>query len=145
LPEPLRSMIAIIRSHETGAFLQLGADREYRTLEEARADIESYGGVVWRASTGAIGDEQPCFLCGCTMGRPAEARARHPERLCDACTLEAVDEHGRPLRFGNIDLSGGFRSWYADTGENYGRRECFVRGIACTAGEARFGGIVVEP
>jgi hypothetical protein len=72
-----------------------------------------------------------------------EARARHPERVCEVCQLEATDADGRSVTFG-LDGRFCFRSWYPDTGENYGRRDCFVRGRACVASEAHFGGIVVE-
>jgi hypothetical protein len=34
---------------------------------------------------------------------------------------------------------------YADTGEDYPGRECYVKGVRCRAAEARFGGIVIQP
>ncbi len=148
LPEldgPLRFLVVLIQSNETGVFLWLGGNTEYATAEAALADIEKAGEITWRASTAPLADEQGCFICGSTLGKPLEARTRHPQRACAVCVLEATDEQGRPLRFGNVDLSGGFQSRYADTGEDYGRHECFVRGRACVADEARFGGIVVVP
>jgi hypothetical protein len=143
--EAFRFLVTVIRSEEQGTFRILGAETDYPTLEAARAAAEVSAPVVWRASTAPLPEEQGCFLCGHTLGRPMEARERHPKRLCQVCALEATDEHGRVVRFGNVDLRGGFRSVYADTGEEYGRHECFVRGVACMANEARFGGIVIEP
>jgi hypothetical protein len=145
LPEPLRFLVVLIRSNDTGGFRVLGSSTEVATAEEALAGVETTGPIAWRPSTAPLADEQACFLCGCSIGKPLEARQRHPERLCAVCTLEVTDANGRPLAFGNVDLGGGFRSWYPDTGENYGRHECFVRGRECLAAEARFGGIVIVP
>jgi len=46
--------------------------------------------------------------------------------------------------FYNIDASGGFQAFYADTDAPYPSHACEVDGIPCRADEARFGGIVIE-
>lgn len=56
-----------------------------------------------------------------------------------------MSEEGRALAFSNTDMSGGFAARYADTGERRDSAICFVDGVRCRAGEARFGGIVIEP
>lgn len=145
LDEPFSFLVVLVRSNVNGTFQIFGADAEFRSLEEAQAQAETSGPIAWRSSTEPLADEQSCCLCGCTMGRLLEARERHPERLCPVCAVDATDEHGRSLRFGSIDGSGGFRSWYADTGEQYGRHQCFVGGAEYVADEARFGGIVIAP
>ena len=145
LDEPVSFLVVLVRSKVNGAFRSFGGDAEFGTLAQAQAQVETVGPVEWRASTGPLAEEQPCCLCGCSMGRLLEARARHPQRLCQVCAVDATDQHGRRLRFGNVDARGGFRSWYADTGEEYGRHECFVDGAEYDASEARFGGIVIVP
>lgn len=42
-------------------------------------------------------------------------------------------------------MFGGFVARYADTDELYDSHQCFIDGVRCHAGEARFGGIVIEP
>jgi hypothetical protein len=143
LDEPFQLMIMVVRSGGSGAFQIFGGDVEYSTLEQARAHAETHGRIAWRESTGPLEDEQPCFLCRCTMGKLLEARERHPERICQVCALEAVDAEGRRICFGN-GPEGGVRAWYADTGAPYDSRECSIRGVVCHAAEARFGGIVIE-
>jgi len=98
--------------------------------------------VRWRDDDAPRGpEEQPCPICGA----PVIAPARYPRRLCPACVMEATDSRGRPLRFGNMDASGGFEARYADDGTLYDDHECFVRGIRCRAEEHHFGGVVVQP
>jgi hypothetical protein len=145
LDQEIVVMVVVLRATASGRFRLLHGDGDYATVEEAEAQAGSAGSITWRPSCAPLAGEQPCWLCGCTMGRLREARERHPERLCEVCALDATDEQGRAVRFGNRDLSGGFRSWYADNGEDYGRHECMVGGQACWATEARFGGIVIAP
>ncbi len=70
--------------------------------------------------------------------------SRYPNSICADCAAKAKSEDGRPLEFFNQSLSGGFLAYYADTKEKYDSHICFVEGIKCRAGEARFGGIVIE-
>jgi hypothetical protein len=84
--------------------------------------------------------EQACPICG----SPVPASPRYPRQLCSACVLEATDAAGRPLRFQNVSLSGGFEAFHADDGSLYDSHECFVRGVRCRADERYFGGIVIQ-
>jgi hypothetical protein len=84
---------------------------------------------------------RPCPICGADVAE----NPRYPRRLCAACAARAVSEDGRPLVFANADMSGGFEARYADTGARRDSAVCFVDGVRCRAGEARFGGIVIEP
>ena len=87
------------------------------------------------------GPSTPCPICG----DPRPHSERYPDHLCADCVGRATDEVGRPLRFFNLSLSGGFGAQYADTGEFRDSHVCFVDGVRCQADEARFGGIVVQP
>jgi ADP-ribosyl-[dinitrogen reductase] hydrolase len=71
-------------------------------------------------------------------------KERYPRYVCNDCVEKATDKDGRPLRFYNQSISGGFAAEYADTREPYKGHDCYIDGIACYADEARFGGIVVE-
>ena len=83
----------------------------------------------------------PCPICG----SPISTNPRYPTAVCPACVGRAVDEHGRPLRFCNKSMSGGFQAVYADSGEECAGHECWIDGVRCWAGEAHLGGIVVYP
>jgi hypothetical protein len=81
-----------------------------------------------------------CPICSA----PVYHFERYPRQVCGDCYSRACDAGGRPLLFGNASISGGFVAVYADTGENYGKHQCFIDGIECRADEFRFGGIVIE-
>lgn len=81
-----------------------------------------------------------CPICKTAL----EAMSRYPRYVCSDCAARAASSDGRPLAFGNEDLSGGFIAAYADTGERYGSHACWIDGIPCHADEARFGRIVIE-
>jgi hypothetical protein len=83
----------------------------------------------------------PCPICGSSVS----TNPRYPTAVCPACVERAVDEHGRPLRFYNRSLSGGFQAVYADSGEEHAGHECWIDGVRCWAGEAHLGEIVVYP
>ena len=87
------------------------------------------------------GPDAPCPHCG----SPRPQSERYPDHLCAECVALATDESGRPLRFFNLSLTGGFGAEYADTGEPRDSHICFVDGARCQVDEARFGGIVVRP
>ena len=109
------------------------------TAAAARADAPA--GVVWRSDLTCRANEQPCPICRA----PTYLSPRYPRHLCTVCELEAVDAEDRPLHFANVDLGGGFRALLEDGSEVPDGHVCFVRGVRCRAGEARFGGIVIEP
>ena len=67
---------------------------------------------------------------------------RYPKMICQECIELAVNENGESIKFYNIDHTGGFISIVNDIkGEEH---ECYINNIKCYAGEARFGGIVLE-
>ena len=75
----------------------------------------------------------------------ARFKYKQPHYLCLDCSARAKSKDGRPLKFSNIDMSGGSAGHDADTGESYPSHECYVDGIQCYADEHRFGGIVIQP
>jgi len=82
-----------------------------------------------------------CPICNAEL----QVFARYPKYVCRDCVLKATDSNGRALIFGNpYPLGHGFAAKYADTGEEYDSRVCYIDGVECRAAEARFGGIVVE-
>jgi hypothetical protein len=85
--------------------------------------------------------EQFCPICG-TAVTPL---ARYPRYVCASCDAKACSAEGRPLRFFNLSMSGGFGAEYADTDEPYDSSICYIDGVKCHANEARFGGIVIQP
>lgn len=67
---------------------------------------------------------------------------RYPNMICNKCVELAVNKNGEPIKFYNIDHTGGFISIVNDIkGEEH---ECYINNRKCIADEARFGGIVVE-
>jgi len=82
-----------------------------------------------------------CPICGMEV----DDNPRYPLAVCPHCASRAASADGRPLRFGNEALSGGFAAFYADTGEPYpGGHDCWIYGVKCYADEAHMGGIVIE-
>jgi hypothetical protein len=88
---------------------------------------------------------QHCPICHTEV----RADPRYPDRLCNECARRAVDGDGRPLKFYNTSLSGGFEAIYADDNAPAAAvtqdHIVFVDGVPCMADEARFGGIVIRP
>jgi len=84
--------------------------------------------------------EQYCPICSKTV----RSNPRYPRYACRDCSAKATSADGRPVEFGNVDISGGFVARYADTGDDYPSHECFIEGVKCHADEARFGGIVIQ-
>jgi hypothetical protein len=87
-----------------------------------------------------MSDEQFCPICGASV-TPVP---RYPAYVCAACAAKVVAADGRPLRFFNLSLSGGFSAEYADNGAPYDSSICYIDGVKCCAAEARFGGIVIQ-
>ncbi|MFD2755641.1 hypothetical protein [Comamonas terrae] len=81
-----------------------------------------------------------CPLCATAL-QPSD---RYPRHVCPDCAQRAQSPDGRRLEFFNLGLSGGYGARYADTGQPYDSHDCFIDGRLCHAGEARFGGIVIE-
>lgn len=85
-------------------------------------------------------EKQFCPLCNCEVRHIP----RYPDYICSTCAENPLDEDGKPLRFYNIAVSGGFKATYIDSGEVRDSHICYVAGKKCFADEARFGGIVIE-
>jgi hypothetical protein len=83
---------------------------------------------------------QKCPICSVDV----TPNSRYPRYVCRLCAEKATSRDGRLLAFSNVDISGGFLAYYANTGENYPSHECFINGAKCHADEAHFGGIVIE-
>jgi len=83
---------------------------------------------------------QQCPLCSAEVS----PNPRYPKYDCEACAAKASSANGRPLKFSNVDMSGGCVGEYADTGDVYRGNVCYIGGVRCLASEARFGGIVIE-
>jgi len=91
----------------------------------------------------AAPEQQVCPLCG-TRERFFERYAGH---VCGWCTRWATDAAGRPVGLFNTSFTGGFTAQYADgttaSAEVLAGR-VWVDGRPLRAGEARFGGTVVQ-
>ena len=81
-----------------------------------------------------------CPICGERM----PASPRYPDQVCQACVRRACDEDGRPLRFYNVSLSGGFVARYADSRRERHSHVCTIDDVRCRVDEAHMGGIVVQ-
>ena len=69
---------------------------------------------------------------------------RYPRYVCTACADKAQSADGRYLEFSNTSILGGYVARYTDNGADYPSHECYIEGVPCIAGEAGFGGIVIE-
>ena len=71
---------------------------------------------------------------------------RYPNRICNAHYEECYDAQGNAVRYENEDEFGGFVSFHTLENKIVKRNDgiCFIRGIKCSAGEARMGGIVIQ-
>jgi ADP-ribosylglycohydrolase len=87
--------------------------------------------------------EQACPLCG-TRDRLFE---RYPDHVCGWCARWVTDREGRPVHLGNVSFTGGFTAWYDDGSpapDEVVAGTVWVDGRVLRAGEARFGGTVVQ-
>jgi protein-arginine kinase activator protein McsA len=84
---------------------------------------------------------QKCPICLAEVARSA----RYPKYVCQSCATRAADETGRPLKFFNETLTGGFLAFYADTHEKRESHVCWIDGVKCRADEDYYGGIVIQP
>lgn len=87
-------------------------------------------------------DQQPCPICHTSVA----ASPRYPRYVCGPCVDRAVDEQGRPVAAYNSDLLGhGVQLMLREGNEKIPGTTLMIDGVRCTAAEARFGGIVVQP
>ncbi|NRQ51577.1 hypothetical protein [Aeromicrobium stalagmiti] len=91
----------------------------------------------------------PCPICG----RPTFLTDRYPASVCADCSQRAADRGGRRVVGYNEGMAGGLIVFYAESpagpqseiaGEVLETGRCWIDGIECTIGEARFGGVVIQ-
>lgn len=132
LYRPVRQLSETMGFHDMGALM---------ISKESRSQVS---GLSLDGDRNVAGDDamslRPCPICGKAMP-PSE---RYPCQVCASCVARAQSPDGRPLTFFNLGFGGGFGASFADTGELYDGHDCQIDGMHCRAGEARFGGIVVE-
>lgn len=87
-----------------------------------------------------MNETHPCPICGEDVAH----WDRYPRQVCRRCENKASDAYGRRLQFYNAEGMGGFYAVYRDNGARYENNLCWIDGVRCSAGEHRFGGIVVE-
>ena len=88
-----------------------------------------------------MGKAQKCPVCGGAV----PPVPRYPRYVCRDCVPKARGRDGRSVAFGNDHPLGyGCVGFYTDTNQPYPSSECWIDGVRCIAGEARFGGIVIE-
>lgn len=75
----------------------------------------------------------------CLQGMPK--CKRYPAYVCSHCAEQAVDTNGEPLVYEWAGVMGGLTVRGTD---GSGIRVCFVEGVPCEVGEARFGGSVMQ-
>lgn len=106
-------------------------------------DMSRLGRLTAQRGLGAAPTEQACPVCG-VYGIPF---GRYPNFVCRWCEAWVTDEAGRPVWLSNTSFSGGFDAHYADgkpASELARSGQVFISGRPFRAGEARFGGVVVE-
>ena len=69
---------------------------------------------------------------------------RHLNYVCQARAQKAASVDRPPLELCSDWFSGGVAARYGDTSDVYAGHECFIDGMRCEVGEARFGEIVIE-
>ncbi|MEN9966786.1 MAG: hypothetical protein RL036_19 [Actinomycetota bacterium] len=97
---------------------------------------------AWLAERVAIEpdfDSQHCPICQ----RWVTSSMRYPKYVCYWCTLHITDENGKTISISNAELLGyGVMVNGVEVESGY---PVVVQGVRCTASEAYFGGIVIEP
>jgi len=83
---------------------------------------------------------KPCPICS----RKMCSSERYPRAVCDDCAAKAMDSRRTPVSFGNVGLSGGLVSSSPDAPVIDATANCLIGKVACTAEEARFGGVVIQ-
>lgn len=108
-----------------------------------------HGAVAPAPSAAPATPTHPCPLCG----RPTGHQDRYPRSVCADCFARIADAAGRRIVAFNEGISGGLIVFYADSptgaqseiaGDVLESGRCWIDGIECTIGEARFGGVVVQ-
>lgn len=152
---------------DTGAIIGFQGGYQTSVLEQSGETIETliagwlieqrhhYGvdapPVASSAASAVAGSvSHPCPICG----SPTAHTDRYPASVCIDCANRAADSAGRRIVGYNEGMSGGLIVFYAETergpqselaGEVMDTGRCYIDGIECTIGEARFGGVVIQP
>lgn len=92
-----------------------------------------------RVSKTPLDLSQRCPICE----RWVTTSERYPRYVCHWCTLSTTDVNGKTLSVSNADILG--CGVMVDGVEVESGHPVFVKGVACKASEAYFGGIVIEP
>jgi hypothetical protein len=93
------------------------------------------------------GDARPaqhCLVCGTLL----RENPRYPRHVCAWCAADVTDEAGRPVVLANASLTGGFTAHRPDgspASPEVLAGRVWIGGVEHRAGEARFGGTVVQP
>jgi|SRR5690606_33218680 len=85
-----------------------------------------------------------CFICGA----PDRTLPRYPVIACAGCKRRAVNHEGKPVKFFNESMSGGFLAMLDDGSrdeETTATHTAYVDGTEVYVDEARFGGTVIQP
>lgn len=91
---------------------------------------------------------EPGMVCPACGGEAFQTQ-RYPRALCSTCKDRVTDLKGRPVEMFNVSMGGGVVPRHRDD-----KTKCvqvtspgrvLLAGVEYHAGEARFGGIVVEP
>jgi hypothetical protein len=102
-----------------------------------RPEQKTWFGERILAKPGAL--TQNCPVCG----RWVLSSQRYPRYVCHWCTLSTTDVNGKTISVYNSHILGyGVKVDGVEVESGY---PVFVKGVPCTASEAYFGGIVIEP
>ncbi|MET0450027.1 MAG: hypothetical protein ABW004_16560 [Aeromicrobium sp.] len=154
--DPLCGGFAFVAG-DAGAIIGFHGGYQVSMLEASGETIETLviGWLAEQRHFHDVPDEKPalpthpCPICG----TPTVHQDRYPASVCADCQSRASDRAGRRVVGFNEGMSGGFIVFYAESlsgpqseiaGEVLETGRCFIDGIECTMGEARFGGVVVE-
>jgi predicted RNA-binding Zn-ribbon protein involved in translation (DUF1610 family) len=85
-------------------------------------------------------EKHACPICGTSLS----LYERYPRYVCPKCAEKTCDREGRRVEYRNLSFTGGCQGYYPDNGEVYPSDTCYIGNRACTAEEARFGGIVIQ-
>lgn len=91
---------------------------------------------------------EPTGVCPHCGGRSTQS-PRYPRALCGPCGARITDLAGRPVQAYNESHTGGFIVFHSDDGSRCesvtASGQVLIDGRPYLAGEARMGGIVVQP
>jgi len=108
-------------------------------------ELGGWARVIAQGGPGRAGipGTQTCPLCG-TSGTP---NPRYPDHVCGWCAAWVTDEDGRPVDLFNASFAGGYLARYPNgspASAQVAAGRVWIGGEPLRAGEARFGGIVVQ-